>query len=61
MPSQVHNDPHVLKFDYAPGQMVTCNNVGTMTLVDNEYFRISAEGEMVASSADGTEVSEWQA
>jgi len=39
---QVHNDPHVLKFDYAPGSMITCNNVGSITLVGAQVAAVAA-------------------
>eukprot|EP00983_Pelagomonas_calceolata_P062088 1147131-Pelagomonas_calceolata.AAC.10 len=52
----VHNDPHVLMFDWQDGEMLTCNSVGNFTLVDNEHFSITAIGEALSEVSSNSDV-----
>lgn len=55
--SQVHGDPHVMKFGHQDGNMVTCNITGSMTLLENEFLQVSAVAESLSQAVPSSDVS----
>lgn len=45
-------------FNYQKGGQITCNTVGSMTLLDNEHFKITAIAAPLEQTAGNAEVSD---
>ncbi|KAF5826596.1 hypothetical protein DUNSADRAFT_2585 [Dunaliella salina] len=52
----VHGDPHVMGFSYVEGSMHTCDSVGRVELLSNQFISVKAEAQYLSQTVPSSNV-----